>query len=301
MNQRTMTFAIFGNTYQSSNSDVVNNILACLRRHHAGIFVDNAFGRFLAEQGDIDMTDVQLFEGEEFDTDYAISVGGDGTFLRTAARVGFRETPILGINTGRLGFLADVLPADVDKAVEALYDGLCTTESHSVLQVEVDGRLPDNSPYALNDIAVLKRDNASMISIRASVDGEHLVTYQADGLIVSTPTGSTAYSLSNGGPIIMPRTNTICLTPVAPHSLSIRPIVISGDCTVELSVQSRSHNFLAAIDGRSETLPEDTTMTIHRAPFVANIVKRPDRSKFASLREKMMWGADKREDNGHNV
>lgn len=300
MTQRRLSFAIFGNTYQSSNSDVVNNIHLCLRRHHAGIFIDNAFGRFLIESGDIDTDGIHFFENEDFDTDYAISVGGDGTFLRTAARVGFRETPILGINTGRLGFLADVLPEDVDKAIEALYDGLCTTESHSALQVEVDGRLLTKSPYALNDIAVLKRDNASMISIHAAVDGEHLVTYQADGLIVSTPTGSTAYSLSNGGPIIMPRTNTICLTPVAPHSLSIRPIVISGDSTVTLSVQSRSHNFLAAIDGRSETLPEGITMTIHRAPFVANIVKRPGRSRFASLREKMMWGADKRDNNIHN-
>ena len=135
-----------------------------------------------------------------------------------------------------------------------------------------------------------------MISIRTCIDGEPLVTYQADGLIVSTPTGSTAYSLSNGGPIIVPRTNTVCLTPVAPHSLNVRPIVISGDSTVTLSVESRSHNFLLAVDGRSETLTEGTSITIEKAPFVTNIVKRPGHNYFASLREKMMWGADKRKD-----
>lgn len=142
---------------------------------------------------------------------------------------------------------------------------------------------------------MLKRDVASMISIHATVDGEYLTTYQADGLVVSTPTGSTAYSLSNGGPVIVPQTGTLCLTPVAPHSLSIRPIVISDNSVVRLSVSSRSHNYLAAIDGRSVTLTEDIAVTIAKAPFTTHIIKRGDQTYFSSLREKMMWGADKRE------
>ena len=133
-----------------------------------------------------------------------------------------------------------------------------------------------------------------MISIDTCINGEHLITYQADGLIVSTPTGSTAYSLSNGGPIIVPQTSTLCLTPVAPHSLNIRPIVLGDDSVVTLTVESRSHNFLIAIDGRSEKLTEATTLTIRKAPFTINIVKRNGRRYFASLREKMMWGVDGR-------
>lgn len=141
---------------------------------------------------------------------------------------------------------------------------------------------------------MLKRDVASMISIRTHVDGSFLVNYQADGLIVTTPTGSTAYSLSNGGPIIVPQTRTLCLTPVAPHSLNIRPIVISDSSVVRLEVESRSHNYLVAVDGRSYTMHEGSTVTISKAPFITRIVKPNHRRYFASLREKMMWGADKR-------
>ena len=160
--------------------------------------------------------------------------------------------------------------------------------------VEADGEIIEGSPFALNDIAVLKRDNAAMISVRTCINGEYLVTYQADGLIVSTPTGSTAYGLSNGGPIIVPDADILCLTPVAPHSLNVRPIVINDDSEITLEVESRSHNFLVAIDGRSEKLLESPRLTIRKAPYTINIVKRDSRSYFSTLREKMMWGADHR-------
>ena len=208
--------------------------------------------------------------------------------------MGAKLTPIIGINMGRLGFLADVLPAEAVDALQAIYADKYSIEDHTTIMVETDGEPFLGNPHALNDIAVLKRDNASMISIRTSVNGEFLVTYQADGLIVATPTGSTAYSLSNGGPIIVPQTGSICLTPVAPHSLNIRPIVLNDDSVVTLNVESRSHNFLIAVDGRSQKLTESTTLTIRNAPFAIRIVKRNDRRYFASLREKMMWGADVR-------
>ena len=208
---------------------------------------------------------------------------------------GPKQTPIIGINMGRLGFLADVMPSEVIEALDAVYKGHYVIDNHAAIMVQTEGELIVGCPYALNDIAVLKRDNASMISIRTSVDGEYLITYQADGLIVATPTGSTAYSLSNGGPIIVPQTGSLCLTPVAPHSLNIRPIVISDDCEVTLNVESRSHNFLIAIDGRSETLIESTSVTIRKAPFPVRIVKRNGHRYFASLREKMMWGVDQRD------
>ena len=158
-----------------------------------------------------------------------ISIGGDGTFLKAARRVGNKGIPILGINTGRLGFLADVSPEEMEETIEEVYQNHYTVEERSVLQLLCDDKHLQNSPYALNEIAILKRDSSSMISIRTAINGAHLTTYQADGLIIATPTGSTAYSLSVGGPIIVPHSKTIAITPVAPHSLNVRPIVICDD------------------------------------------------------------------------
>ena len=296
MGSRKFKFALFGNIYQAKKSANIRDIMSYLTRRGAEVCVEKLFYDFLVSTGRLSPGSVEVFEGGNFMADFVISMGGDGTFLKTAVRVGMKNIPIIGVNTGRLGFLADVMPDEFGTALDAIYHGRYTTESHTALMAETDVKQMKNEPFALNDIAVLKRDNASMISIHTCIDGEYLVTYQADGLIVSTPTGSTAYSLSNGGPIIVPRTNTMCLTPVAPHSLNMRPIVISGDSTVTLSVESRSHNFLMAVDGRSETLTEGTSITISKAPFITNILKRPGHNYFASLREKMMWGADKRED-----
>lgn len=171
---------------------------------------------------------------------------------------------------------------------------------HTVIAISTKGTDSTTSetvfaePFALNDIAVLKRDHASMISIRASINGEYLMTYQADGLIVTTPTGSTAYSLSNGGPIIAPATGTLCLTPVAPHSLNVRPIVVPDSSVITLKVESRSHSFLAAVDGRSTSLGDGTVVTIRKAPYETLIIRFSGRKYFSVLREKMAWGVDQR-------
>ena len=161
-----------------------------------------------------------MFDENNFDADMVISIGGDGTYLNAARRVGNKGIPILGINTGRLGFLADVSPEEMEETIEEVYQNHYTVEERSVLQLLCDDKHLQNSPYALNEIAILKRDSSSMISIRTAINGAHLTTYQADGLIIATPTGSTAYSLSVGGPIIVPHSKTIAITPVAPHSLN---------------------------------------------------------------------------------
>lgn len=290
-----MKFAIFGNEYQAKKSASIEIILNYLDKRGAEVYVESTYYDFLTRDQHLKLNVAGVFEDYNFDVDYVISMGGDGTFLKAATRVGPKQTPIIGINMGRLGFLADVMPSEVIEALDAVYKGHYVIDNHAAIMVQTEGELIVGCPYALNDIAVLKRDNASMISIRTSVDGEYLITYQADGLIVATPTGSTAYSLSNGGPIIVPQTGSLCLTPVAPHSLNIRPIVISDDCEVTLNVESRSHNFLIAIDGRSETLIESTSVTIRKAPFPVRIVKRNGHRYFASLREKMMWGVDQRD------
>ena len=228
------------------------------------------------------------------DVDIFLSLGGDGTFLKAANRVGKKEIPILGINTGRLGFLADISPDQMEETFDEIYNGTYRVEPRRVLKLTCNGHVLKGYPYGLNEIAVLKRDSSSMITIRAAINGESLNVYQADGLVISTPTGSTGYSLSVGGPILVPQSGTISLTAVAPHSLNVRPIVIRDDWEITLDVESRSHNFLIAIDGRSETCREGIQLTIRRANYQVHIVKRCRHSFFNTLREKMMWGMDNR-------
>ena len=294
MIRQPLKFAIFGNEYQARKSTSIEKILDYLAQKDAEIYVENAYYEFLTRSQHIDVKAAGVFEDYNFDVDYVISMGGDGTFLKAASRVGAKGTPIIGVNMGRLGFLADVLPGEVEAALDSLYAGECQIEEHVVIQVEAEGGVLAGNPFALNDIAVLKRDDASMISIRTQVDGEFLVNYQADGLIVTTSTGSTAYNLSNGGPIIIPQSSSLCLTPVAPHSLNIRPVVINDTAEITLDVESRSHNYLVAIDGRSERMTEGTRLVIRKAAHTIKIVKQRNQRYFSTLREKLMWGADQR-------
>ena len=294
MTRQPLKFAIFGNEYQAKKSTSIEKILDYLAQKGAEIYVENAYYEFLTGSQHFEVQAAAVFEDYNYDVDYVISRGGDGTFLKAASRVGAKGTPIIGVNMGRLGFLADVLPGEVEAALDSLYAGECQIEDHVVIQVEAEGGVLAGNPFALNDIAVLKRDDASMISIRTQVDGEFLVNYQADGLIVTTSTGSTAYNLSNGGPIIIPQSSSLCLTPVAPHSLNIRPVVINDTAEITLDVESRSHNYLVAIDGRSERMTEGTRLVIRKAAHTIKIVKQRNQRYFSTLREKLMWGADQR-------
>ncbi len=291
---KKLRFAIFGNEYQRRKSASAQQLLECLSRRQAVVYIEEGFCRFLSESQHVKADIAGTFRDLDFDIDYVISMGGDGTLLKAASKVGARSVPIIGINMGRLGYLADVPATDIEEAIERLYSGDYVTENHSVIEATAMRGSLSGCPRALNDIAVLKQDNASMITIHARIDGKELITYQADGLIISTPTGSTAYSLSNGGPIIMPATDVLCLTPVAPHSLSVRPIVVPAKAEITLTVESRSHKYLVAIDGRSEKLPERTTLRIRRAPYEVKIVKRHGGGYITTLRGKMMWGADAR-------
>ena len=292
--QQTLRFALFGNTYQEHKSAHVTHLLEILRRRKAQICISNEFYDFLRNHTKADLSGLEVFEGNNFSADMVLSIGGDGTFLKAASRVGKKEIPILGINTGRLGFLADVLPDQMEDAFDEIYQGNYLAEPRRVLKLTCNGHVLKGYPYGLNEIAVLKRDTSSMITIHAYINGEPLNVYQADGLVISTPTGSTGYSLSVGGPILVPQSGTISLTAVAPHSLNVRPIFIRDDWEITLDVESRSHNFLIAVDGRSETCREGTRLTIKRADYYVRIVKRCHHSFFNTLREKMMWGMDGR-------
>lgn len=289
-----MKFAIFGNTYQAKKSSHAETLFHILEKYEAEIYLCREFYRFLVSDMELNIHPAGLFDGNDFSVDMVISIGGDGTFLKAASRVGDKNIPILGINTGRLGFLADISPNEMETTFEDIYAGRYTVEERCVLQLVCNDKHLQFSPFALNEIAVLKRDSSSMISIHTAINGAFLTTYQADGLIISTPTGSTAYSLSVGGPIIVPHSKTIAITPVAPHSLNVRPIVICDDWEITLDVESRSHNFLIAIDGRSETCKETTRLTIRKATYAIKVVKRYNHIFFDTLRSKLMWGADTR-------
>ena len=290
MAQDHIRFAIFGNEYSPKGAGTVIGIFNALRHHNAEYYVDRPYYDYLTGILHLDIDPTGVFDGYDFDVDFAISLGGDGTFLRAASRVGKKNVPVLGVNMGHLGFLADIAPDEAEAAINDIFEGKYRFVERSVIEASTENEPFRGNPYALNEVAVLKRDIASMILIRTTINGEYLTTYQADGLIVSTPTGSTAYSLSNGGPIMVPSTDVLCLTPVAPHSLNVRPIVINDNVTVELEVESRSHNFLIAVDGRSEKMQEGTKVTIRKAPFVIRIVKRLSKQYYKNLRDKMGWG-----------
>ena len=294
MASRKLKFAIFGNTYQPKKSVSIQKLLVCLAQRQADVCIEREFYDFITTGQRLPLGDVQVIDGSDFKADFVISMGGDGTFLRAASKVGGKQIPILGINTGRLGFLADVNAQEIERTIQALYEGDYTVDTRAVIQVETDGQALQGYDCALNDVAILKRDNASMITIHTTINGDYLTTYQADGLIFSTPTGSTAYSLSNGGPIIVPGTHVFSLTAVAPHSLYVRPIVVSEDSEIKLTIESRTHNFLVALDGRSEKLADTTGLTLRKAPYRVKVIKRAGTKYFHTLREKMMWGADQR-------
>lgn len=289
-----LRFALIGNEYQAKKSVAVQHIFDFLHDRGAELYIERVYHDFLVREGGLNLWCTGVFDELDEDVDFVFSIGGDGTFLKAASIVGGSGIPILGINMGRLGFLADVLPSEVDVALNEIYDQRYRVEDHSVITIEADGEPISDNPYALNDIALLKRDDASMITLRCSVNGEYLVTYQADGLLISTPTGSTAYNLSTGGPIVVPSANILCITPVAPHSLNIRPIAINDDCVIDLDVESRSHNFLVAIDGRSQKMREGTRLTIRKASHKVKIVRLSTTRYFSTLREKLMWGVDQR-------
>ena len=231
-------------------------------------------------------------EFQAFNVDYLISIGGDGTMLNSFRLIFNTKTPVFGINTGRLGFLSNISTDKVNWALNELIAGRFTNRSRSVLEINYIGQ--DKKIYAVNEVAIHKQDTSSMLTIHAKLNNVELTSYWADGVLISTPTGSTAYSLSCGGPIVMPGSENFLVTPIAPHNLAVRPLVYRDDKILKLEVESRSDKFLLAYDSNSITLSSDQTVTIKKAPFYIHLLKFEDYSYLNMLRSKLMWGADKR-------
>jgi NAD+ kinase len=289
-----MRIAIFGNIYRPVILSHIQVLFQYFQDKQAVILLDRVLYDFVSEQGKIDLSDTISIQDDNFDADLALSIGGDGTFLNTAARIGRKQIPILGINTGRLGFLADVSTEDIIPALDAILAKRYRVEERSLLFVETSDGTTFEYPYALNEVSVLKQDSSSMMSINASVNGEMVHTYQADGLIVSTPTGSTAYSMSVGGPLVVPQAQNFILSPVASHSLNVRPLIVPDSWIIELEVHSRSQNYLVALDGRSMILEHKTKLHISKADYTVKIIKQMNHTFFDTLKNKLMWGVDKR-------
>ena len=223
-------------------------------------------------------------------------MGGDGTFLTSAAAIGDKNIPILGVNCGHLGFLAEVQTQDVDNILQKLVDGEYTIERRSLLNLTIldkEGIKREGlimAPNALNEIAILKQGLTNMLTIETKVNGELLHTYHSDGLIIATPTGSTAYNLSIGGPIVVPQNRGMILTPIAPHSLTVRPIIMPDDWKIDIRVSSRYDAYMVSVDGRSQSLSTDLSLHIERAPYTVKVVQIGDNSFLKSLKTKLNWG-----------
>lgn len=254
--------------------------------------------RSMAPAGSLPPVALLASENDHFEADLALSIGGDGSFLRAARWIADREIPILGINSGHLGFLADVTLQESDMVIDEIARMDLSVGERRMLRVDLHTDNPDavlpEFPYALNEVAVLRDETASMISVHARLDGVPLAVYKADGLIVATPTGSTGYNLSVGGPIVAPSADCWVLSPIAAHSLTMRPLVVPSQSVVNLRVDSRVPVFRLSIDSRSVTLPLDVSLTLSRAPFVTKIAHRRDQNFADTLRSKLLWGIDAR-------
>ncbi len=291
-----MRIALFGITPSVEHRNAIGLLLDELSARQVKLSVFEPFYHYLTDTLGITPKIESLFNlPEEIKESCAIllSIGGDGTFLESAAYVQDSGIPIAGINFGRLGFLAHISSSTIIESIGQLCQGKYSVEHRSVLQVDPPCPISVDSPYALNDITIQKRGTA-MITVEAYINQKYLCTYWADGLILSTPTGSTAYSLSVGGPILSPGVKAFALSAIAPHNLTVRPLVIPDDSTITLVASSRDNELLASIDSRTFDLPSPVKLSISKAKFHINIVNLLGTSYYTTLRNKLMWGADQR-------
>lgn len=291
-----MRIAIFGSKYQGANIEAIHSLFSELYRHGVEAGIEREFYQYLVDKLGFKPCIGYVIEPEDknIDANVALSIGGDGTFLRTAHRVLPFDIPILGINTGSLGYLADVKPHEIPSAIQNLLSGTLYEEQRTQLEVLTNCEVELENKFALNEIAILKAETASMMTLHTTLDDNYLTTYLGDGLIVSTPTGSTAYNLSVGGPIIAPQSKSCVLTPIAAHSLTMRPLVINDQSVVKVKITSRSSTYRLSIDGQSILLPSNSEVTIKKAEQCTRILKQEGHSFATTLRSKLMWGVDPR-------
>lgn len=284
-----MKIAIFGNRYQATHLGELRGFLSWLHHNGHEFFIERNFAGYLADN-DCQLAANQIVDSLSDDADMVASIGGDGTFLHASDWVGKRQIPIMGINTGHLGYLTGYSFADFSK-IEMAFGGEFDLSSRMTIEVS-SPYLPEGfSPVALNEVSVSKGDTTSMVEIHAMIDGKYLADYLADGLVISTPTGSTAYNLSCGGPIVEPTLDSFILSPIAPHSLTLRPLVVGPESHLSFEIKSRGSQCNVGVDGRTFVIPADGTLIkVSKAPYRVKVVQ-PPLTDFASvLRSKLRWG-----------
>ena len=294
-----MQVVIYGKVIKESNVKFIQMLFDTLHEQGVNVFVFAPYLKLIEQTTITQKKDVGVFEGyldlKIKNIDFVITLGGDGTILNAISEIRDSQVPVMGINLGRLGFLASIEKSNIESAINLLLHDRFTTESRTLLYLETnDGKLFGDFKVALNDFTILKRDTSSMITVNTFINGAYLATYWADGIIVSTPTGSTGYSLSCGGPIIFPGSGNFVITPVAPHNLNVRPIVISHDSVVSFEVDGRADSFLCTLDSRFETVHHSHQLAIRKNDYPLKLVQLEDKSFLSTIREKLAWGVDTR-------
>jgi NAD+ kinase len=292
-----MLIAVYNRTFDKADIPVLIKILRLLEFHQLQIVCFKNFYDRLQPHFQCSVNPPRFFTGKKdlpANTDMLLSLGGDGTLLDAVCFVGGSGIPLIGINMGRLGFLAAIPEEEVEEAILSLARGSYTFEKRSLIHLDSSVPLFDGAPFALNEFTIHRQDTSSMIKIHTYLNGEFLNTYWADGLIVATPTGSTGYSLSCGGPVVFPQTSSFVITPVAPHNLNTRPIVVPDDNIISFEVEGRSDHFLCTLDSRTEMIKSTVQIAVKKESFMISLV-RPDEHNFLNtIKEKLYWGIDKR-------
>ncbi len=292
-----MKVAIYGQNIIEQDRIFVLELLAELKSVKATVCIESGFHQMLQDVGiTSDYQEFTQFSGLDDTFDMFVSFGGDGTMLRAVTYVKDLGIPIVGVNTGRLGFLSTFKKEDVRKVVTEFISGAYSIEARSLVEVSLDSDLSEFNGlnFALNEITVSRKDTTSMIMVETYLNDEYLTSYWADGLIVSTPTGSTGYSLSCGGPVIAPTAKSLVLTPIAPHNLNARPFVISDDTEIRLKVSGREENHLISLDSRIASIPNGQEIRVKKSDFTINMIEYKSESFLKTLRNKLLWGEDRR-------
>ncbi len=289
-----MRIAVHGKEFNRALAPFIAHIFDILSRSKAEIQVSPQYseylkkghinGRFKIYQPGKDISRTQLF----------LSIGGDGTLLESITHIGKSEIPVLGINTGRLGFLANISRDETEAALTSVFDGAYKLDTRALLRLRTDKDIFGQFNIALNDFTVVKKDSSSMITIHTYIDDEFLNSYWADGLIISTPTGSTGYSLSCGGPLIFPKSQNFVITPVSPHNLTVRPIVVPDTARIRVQIEGRSRKYLVSLDSRMASVDAPIQLDVSKADFNVNLVQLEVNNYFKTLRQKLNWGLDAR-------
>ncbi len=293
-----MKIGVYGQFYHKNSETFIQLIFDALRKENVEIVVERGFKEIIESNEDVrtNVSNLPTFTALDDSYDLFFSIGGDGTILKAVTFVRDTGVPIVGINTGRLGFLATIQKENISDSIHHILQKDYQISERSLISISTDPASEELSDlnFALNEIAVNRKNTTSMIKVETLVNGKYLTSYWSDGLIVATPTGSTGYSLSCGGPVIDPSTNSIVLTPIAPHNLNARPLVIPDSSRISLTVSGRESSYLLSLDSRIATLQNETVMHIEKAPFTIKLVQLPDDSFIKTLRQKLLWGEDTR-------